>query len=74
MKWQPDLFGKPVLERRASVAADAVFFFGSRPLKVVSSHGTDAAAPVIVEELTDAKTLKGQLGLWALDGVRRRMR
>lgn len=46
------------------------FWFCGRPLLVVRTHGTDAAAPVIVEELTDsAFAMKGQFALWSVAGV-----
>jgi hypothetical protein len=56
--------------------ADTVFWFGGRPLRVVSCKGTDAAAPVIVEELTEAwnGALVGQFSLWSLASVRAVMR
>jgi hypothetical protein len=64
----------PQLERRAQIPAGTVFDFG-RPLLVVETFGDDAAAPVIVEELVETEySLKGQLGLWSLDGVTRAMR
>ena len=72
-KYQPDLFGRPVYERRAEIPSGMMFQFGGRPLLVVKAYGTDPAAPVIVEELTDAVTLKGQLGIWSADGVTRRL-
>ena len=66
----------PTIERRAELPAGTVFGYGGRSLKVVEVHGTDAAAPVIVEELSDfgSSTLKGQLGLWSLDGVTRALK
>lgn len=70
---QPELFDRPQIERRAEIPAGTVFGFGGRALLVVKAHGTDAAAPVVVEELTDAVTLRGQLGLWSADGVTRAM-
>jgi hypothetical protein len=63
----------PVIERQAAIPAGAVFMFGGRPLQVTKTYGTDAAAPIIVEELTDAVTHKGQYGLWSADGVMRQM-
>lgn len=74
MARQPDLFGPLRLERRASIPARSVFNYAGRPLLVVRVVGDDPAAPVIVEELSDAVTLKGQLGLWSADGVSRAMR
>jgi hypothetical protein len=70
----PDLFTRPVFERRAEIPAGCVFLFGGRPLSVVRVYGTDAAAPVIVEELTGRYTLKGQLAIWSVDGVSRALR
>jgi hypothetical protein len=70
----PDLFDKPGMHQEAQIPAGTVFTHGGRPLLVHKVHGTDAAAPVIVEELTNAVTLKGQLGLWGADGVRRALR
>ncbi|WP_315705038.1 MULTISPECIES: hypothetical protein [unclassified Bradyrhizobium] len=68
---QPDLFS-PVIERRAEIPAGAVFQSGGRFLKVYRVFGTDAAAPVIVEELqTFGSALKGQFGLWSQDAVSR---
>jgi hypothetical protein len=67
------LFSPPEIQRRAELPAGAVFSFGGRALMVRKTYGTDKAAPVIVEELTDAVTLKGQLGLWSADGVMRQL-
>ena len=63
-----------VIERRAEIPADTVFWFWGRPLRIIRCVGNDAAAPVIVEELTDdGLSIKGQLGLWSLDSVRMAM-
>lgn len=62
---QLDIFAPPVVERRAEIPRDAVFSHGGRFLKVYRVFGSDAAAPVIVEEL------KGQFGLWSQDAVAR---
>ena len=72
--FQPDLFAQPAFERRADIPAGAVFMYGGRPLYVVKVYGSDAAAPIIVEELTNAAVLKGQFALWSADGVIRAMR
>jgi hypothetical protein len=74
MSHQPDLFGRPAYERRAEIPFGTVFSFGARPLYVVKVYGSDAAAPVIVEELSNIVTLKGQFALWSADGVTRAMR
>jgi hypothetical protein len=70
---QFDLFEPPQLERPASISAGFVFPFAGRHLRVVKAYGSDAAAPVIVEELASfgASTLKGQYALWSLQGVQR---
>lgn len=69
---QFELFTPPVVERRAEIPRDAVFSHGGRFLKVYRVFGTDAAAPVIVEELQAfGSTLKGQFGLWSQDAVAR---
>jgi hypothetical protein len=72
-RFQLDLFKPPEIEQAAPLPADAVFMYGGRPLRIVKSYGTDEAAPVIVEELSDRYTLKGQYGLWSAGGVRRHM-
>lgn len=65
---QFELFTPPVVERRAEIPRDAVFSHGGRFLKVYRVFGTDAAAPVIVEELQAfGSTLKG----WSQDAVAR---
>lgn len=69
-----DRFHPPALRRQAEIPVGMVFLFGGRPLIVRRVHGTDPAAPVIVEELTDAFALKGQLALWSLDCVQRVVR
>ena len=61
--------------RPAGLPADTVFWFWGRPLRVVSTKGTDAAAPVIVEELSAiGEALAGQFSLWSLANVRAVMR
>jgi len=52
---QFDLFpiAPPVIERHAEVHAGTVFEFANRPLLVVKSYGSDAAAPVICEEMSE---------------------
>jgi hypothetical protein len=61
--------------RPAGLPADTVFWFWGRPLRVVSTKGTDAAAPVIVEELTAVgDAIAGQFSLWSLASVRAVMR
>jgi hypothetical protein len=76
MKEYQFLLLPPTIERRAPVAADTVFSHAGRSLRVVKAHGTDKAAPVIVEELASfgPTSLKGQLGLWSNDSVQRAMR
>lgn len=73
---QLDLFAPPVIEQRAAIPADTVFMYAGRSLRVVKTYGTDAAAPVIVEELVSfgPSTLKGQFALWSADGVTRAYR
>jgi hypothetical protein len=73
---QFDLFKPPTIERRAEIPAGMVFNYAGRPLLVVKSYGTDAAAPVIVEELASfgPRTLRGQLAIWSADSVSRAMR
>ncbi len=69
---QLDFFAPPVIERRAEIPAGAVFQHSGRFLKVYRVFGTDARAPVIVEELQSfGSTLKGQFGLWSQDAVTR---
>lgn len=65
---------KPTISRKAPIPTGAVFRYGGRMLMVVKAHGTDKAAPVIVEELTGEPGRKGQLGLWGYDGVARALR
>jgi hypothetical protein len=63
------------ISRPAGLPADTVFWFWGRPLRVVSTKGTDAAAPVIVEELSAVgDALAGQFSLWSLANVRAVMR
>lgn len=69
---QLDLFAPPVIERQAPVPVGAVFSYGGRALRVHRTYGTDARAPVIVEELAPVgAALRGQFALWSIDGVRR---
>lgn len=69
---QFELFAPPTIERRAEIPKGAVFSHGGRFLKIYRVFGTDAAAPVIVEELQSfGSTLKGQYGLWSQDAVAR---
>lgn len=71
---QMDMFAPPVIERRAEIPRGATFAYGGRFLKVYRVFGdvSDAAAPVIVEELQSfGSTLKGQFGLWSQDAVAR---
>jgi hypothetical protein len=56
-----------------TIETEYVFHFRGRALKIIKSHGSDNAAPVIVEELTDRVTLKGQYALWSAQGVAREM-
>ena len=62
-----DMFGPPREEREGELPAGAVFSHKGRFLLVVNaSHGTDARAPVVVEELSAVgQAHKGQLGLWS---------
>lgn len=71
MKHQPDLFDPPTITRQAEIPAGCVFTYGGRALRVSRVSGTDAAAPVVVEELTNAVALKGQFAIWSADGVSR---
>jgi hypothetical protein len=60
----------PALRREAAVPAGVVFWWDGRPLQVVRTLGTDAAAPVIVAELVGVgNALPGQLALWSLRAV-----
>jgi len=65
---------KPTLRREAAIPSGIVFRFGGRYLKVVKAYGTDKAAPVIVEEITNVIGPSGQLSLWGADGVARALR
>jgi hypothetical protein len=68
---QLDLF-TPRAERRAEIPRGVVFQSGGRFLRVYRVTGTDAAAPVIVEELQAfGSSLAGQYGLWSQDAVAR---
>jgi hypothetical protein len=72
MPTQLALFAPPVIERAATIPADVVFHYAGRPLRVHRIYGTDARAPVIVEELVPfGTTLKGQFALWSYDAVAR---
>lgn len=56
--------------RRAELHSGFTFLFAGRFLRVVKSYGTDAAAPVVVEELMAVgEALPGQFSLWALGGI-----
>lgn len=62
----------PAIVRPATLEPGTMFWWQGRPLKVAKVYGTDAAAPVIVEELTgDAHLghLAGQYAIWSLDMV-----
>lgn len=68
----------PPIVRAAEVAVGTVFWYWGRPLKVLRVHGTDAAAPVILEELAAGRNgedftayAAGQLSMWSLAEVRR---
>lgn len=74
MPFQLDLIAPPVIERRAEIPEGAFVEHAGRALIVRSVHGTDPAAPVILEELSAVgQALAGQLSLWAADGVLRAM-
>lgn len=66
-----DLFGPPREERRAETPAGLMFSYKGRFMTVVdASHGTDPAAPVIIEEMQAiGQAHKGQLGLWSHEAV-----
>lgn len=69
---QSDLFIVPLaLHQQAPIAAGSLVEYGGRLLAVVKVYGGDAAAPVILEELTNVAALKGQYALWATAGVRK---
>lgn len=71
MTKQLDLF-PPVIMRPATLFPGLVFPFGGRSLIVRHICGSDAAAPVIVEELAESRhALRGQLALWSAAGVSR---
>lgn len=71
-QFQFALFSPPVIEQRAAIPAGLVFDYGGRVLRVHRLYGTDARAPVIVEELAEfGSTLKGQFALWSYDSVSR---
>lgn len=66
---------RPALRVERPAPTGAVFFHRGRPLKIVKAHGTDEAAPVILEELhAIGLGLAGQYSLWALSAVREAMR
>jgi hypothetical protein len=65
---------RPAIVRQAAIPAGLVFRFGGRYLKVIKAYGTDKAAPVIVEEITNMNGPAGQLSLWGADGVARAIR
>ena len=63
---------QPVLVRAAAIPAGLVFAYAGRFLRVTRVYGTDAAAPVIVEELAPiGHAFAGQYGLWSADAVMR---
>lgn len=64
---------KPQFIEPNPAAAPTVFNFGGRALRIARAYGTDSAAPIIVEELSDRFTLKGQYALWSRQGVTREM-
>jgi hypothetical protein len=67
---QGDLFAPPVIERPAALPSGAIFHYGGRALLIVRSLGTDAAAPVIVRELSGGSTwLAGQYAIWSAAAV-----
>jgi hypothetical protein len=69
---QFDLFAPPVIERAATISTGAMFEHAGRTLRVYRTYGTDARAPVIVEELGEfGSTLRGQFALWSVDAVKR---
>jgi len=65
---------EPALRREAAIPSGIVFRYGGRYLKVIKAYGTDKAAPVIVEEVTNMNGPAGQLSLWGADGVARAIR
>lgn len=66
----PTIAHRPHLERRAEIPAGSVFRFGSRLIRVHRVTGSDAAAPVIVEELSDGPAwLAGQFSIWSAGAV-----
>jgi hypothetical protein len=74
MHFPSDQLALPVIERRAEIPAGAVFAHAGRSLIVRRVCGTDAAAPVIAEELSAVgKALAGQLALWSANSVLRCM-
>jgi hypothetical protein len=72
MQSQLSLFAPPAIERAATIPAGIVFRFYGRALRVHRLYGSDARAPVIVEELAEfGSTLKGQFAIWSYDAVSR---
>jgi hypothetical protein len=68
---------RPTMSRQAKtrIPKGTVFVQAGRLLAVVQTHGTDAAAPVIVEELASSPpALRGQFAMWSVEGVTRAMR
>jgi hypothetical protein len=64
----------PPVVRTAQVTQGAVFMHMGRPLRVDKVTGDDAAAPVILEELTSwGISGAGQYCLWSVDFVTRAM-
>lgn len=65
--------------RPAEIRTGTTFVFAGRLLRVERVTGSDAAAPVIVEELMDGPIMpdgapawyRGQFALWSADGVGR---
>lgn len=54
-------------ERPAPIQPGQIIMIGMRPVMVVRLHGTDDAAPVIVEEMISfGASLPGQLALFPL--------
>jgi hypothetical protein len=61
-----------MIVRAAAIPAGLVFNYAGRFLRVCRVYGTDAAAPVIVEEIAPiGHALAGQYGLWSADAVMR---
>jgi hypothetical protein len=67
-----DQIAPPRQERPAPVQVGEVFTWRGCMRRVVRTFGEDAAAPVIVEEMTAVgHALPGQYGLWSAESVRR---